>query len=88
MGVFGAAFSGFLDVGVWMVQQVADTNMAVTRMVIQLRHVGPFDGMAATGKTMALGSMRIDRIENGKDDEHWRVGDLAVLAQQVSDIHS
>ena len=67
---FGAAFSGFSDMD----------------MATRLRHTGPFNGVAATGRTVTLGSMRIDRIENGKIAEHWSVGDLAGLMRQLEEI--
>ena len=83
---FGAAFSGFSDMDIRAVQQVADPDKVVTHMATRLRHTGPFNGVAATGRTVTLGSMRIDRIENGKIAEHWSVGDLAGLMRQLEEI--
>jgi predicted ester cyclase len=79
---FGTAFSGFSDMNIHIVQQVADEARVVTRMITRVRHTGAFSGIPATGRTVALASIRIDRIEGGKIAEHWSVGDLAGLMQQ------
>ena len=80
---FGTAFAGFSDIDIQIVQQVADITKVVTHMVTQLKHTGAFNGIPATGKTVTLASIRIDRIEDGKIAEHWSVGDLAGLMQQL-----
>lgn len=80
---FGTAFAGFTEMNIQIVQQVADTTKVVTHMVTGFRHTGPFNSVPATGRTVTLTSMRIDRIEHGKIAEHWSVGDLAGLMQQL-----
>lgn len=81
---FATAFAGFSEMDITTVQQIADRTRVVTHMATRLRHTGPFNGIAATGKTVTLESMRIDRIEKGKIAEHWSVGDLAGLLMQLS----
>ncbi len=80
---FGTAFAGFSDMDIQILQQVADTTKVVTHMVTRLRHTGAFNGIPATGKTVTLVSIRIDRIEGSKIAEHWSVGDLAGLMRQL-----
>ena len=80
---FGAAFAGFSDMDIVVLQQVADATKVATHIVTRLRHTGPFAGVTATGKIVTLASMRIDRIVDGKIAEHWSVGDLAGLMRQL-----
>ena len=80
---FGSAFAGFSEMNIGVVQQVADASKVVTHMETRLKHTGLFNGIAATGRTVMLASMRIDRIKNGKIAEHWSIGDLAGLMLQL-----
>ena len=82
---FGTFFAGFSDMNIHVVQQVADDTKVVTHMRTGLKHTGPFNGVSATGKSVTLESMRIDRIEDGKIAEHWSVGDLAGLMGQLQE---
>ncbi len=67
-----------------MVQQIADATTVIAHMMTDLKHTGPFNGVAATGRAVTLESIRIDRIEDGKLAEHWSVGDLAGLMKAVA----
>jgi predicted ester cyclase len=80
---FAAFFAAFTDMTIVVEQQIAEGDRVVTYMKTSLRHTGPFAGIAATGKTVTLASMRIDRIENDKIAEHWSVGDMAGLLEQL-----
>ena len=80
---FGAAFAVFADLTNEIVQQVAEGDTVVTHLVTRGVHTGDFAGTAATGRTVTLAAMRIDRISGGKIAEHWSVSDFAGLMQQL-----
>ena len=80
---FGAAFAGFSEINIQIVQQISEGAKVATHMSTIVKHTGDFNGIAATGKTATLNSIRIDRIEKGKIAEHWSVADLAGLMQQL-----
>jgi predicted ester cyclase len=82
---FAAAFAAFAEARIAIVQQVADTDRVVTQMITTARHIGPFMGVAPTGRTVTLATIRIDRMEAGKIAEHWSVADMAGLMTQLHD---
>ncbi len=49
-------------------------------------HRGDFFGLAPTGKTIKVAQMQIERIENGKIVEHWRVTDDLTMRRQLGQI--
>jgi len=74
---FAAAFAAFSDANIDIQQQVAEADRVVTQMLTTARHSGIFFGMPATGKTVSLATIRIDRLRDGKIAEHWSVADMA-----------
>ncbi len=80
---FLTALSALTDIQIEIIQQVAEADRVVTQMTTRANHTGTFLGYAPTGKTVALDSIRIDRLEAGKIAEHWSVADMAGLMQQL-----
>ena len=80
---FFADFSAFSHVRIEIVQQVAEGDRVVTHMTTRGEHSGPFYGLPPTGKSVALATIRIDRLHDGKIAEHWSVADVAGLTQQL-----
>ncbi len=80
---FFAAFAAFSDIRIEITQQVAEADKVVTQMTTRAKHTGAFLGQAPTGKTVALDTIRIDRLESGKIAEHWSVADMAGLMRQL-----
>jgi len=81
MAMFRNAFS---DIQVDIFDQVAENDKVVTRKAINATHTGPFMGIPATGKRVALNLVDIIRIKDGKYAEHWAVRDTASLMQQLT----
>lgn len=77
---FATAFS---DMQINLQQQVAEADRVVTQIIATVRHVGTFLGIAPTGRTVSLATIRIDRMQGGKIAEHWSVADMAGLVQQL-----
>jgi predicted ester cyclase len=84
-----AYHAGFLealagvDAHIEILQQIAEGDRVVTHLMTQATHKVSFMGMPATGKTVTLTTIRIDRLEQGKISEHWSVADMAGLMQQL-----
>jgi predicted ester cyclase len=78
------AFAGMSEVGIEIKQQIAEADRVMTHMVTSGRHTGEFMGIAPTGRNVRLATIRIDRIADGKIAEHWSIGDMAGLMQQLS----
>ncbi len=74
---FSRAFAAFSDPTIQIEQQIAENDRVVTQMVTRAHH-------AASGKTVMLATIRIDRLEGGKIAEHWSVADMAGLMQQIA----
>ena len=49
-------------------------------------HTGDFFGLAPTGKSIKVSQMQIERIENNKIVEHWRVTDDISMLRQLGQI--
>ena len=82
-GFFTGFLPAFSNGRIEFLQQVAEDDRVVSQMTFRGENSGPLFGKPATGKTATLASIRIDRFENGKIAEHWSVGDLAGLLQQL-----
>jgi predicted ester cyclase len=81
---FLEAFSGMSEVGIDIKMQIAEGDKVMTHMVTSGRHTGDFMGVSATGRSVSLATIRIDRIVDGKIAEHWSVADMAGLMQQLT----
>jgi steroid delta-isomerase-like uncharacterized protein len=81
---FLEAFSGMSEVAIDIKQQIAEGDRVMTHMVTSGRHTGDFMGVPATGRSVSLATIRIDRIVDGKIAEHWSVVDMAGLMQQLA----
>jgi steroid delta-isomerase-like uncharacterized protein len=64
---------------------VSDEKIAVYT-IMHGTHQGDFFGLAPTGKTIEVAQMQIERIENNKIVEHWRVTDDLSLMKQLGQI--
>ncbi len=80
MAMFLNAFS---DTRLEIHEQVAEGAMVTTRVTFHGTHSGEFFGMPATGKTVSMAGMRMDRVANGQITDHWAVFDTAGLMQQL-----
>jgi len=62
--------------------QIAEGDKVTTRKTIAGTHTGPFMGIPATGKEVAIQVIDIVRVSDGRYIEHWGVNTLpSVLAQ-------
>lgn len=73
---FSQAFAEFQSPTIELVQQIAEGDRVATQIVTKATH-------AASGRSVALSTIRIDRLREGKIAEHWSVADMAGLMRQL-----
>ena len=66
---------------------VAEADRVVIRARVSGRHVGPFAGMAATGREFSVEHTHIVRILDGKVVEHWANRDDCGMLRQLGLLH-
>lgn len=64
---------------------VSDDQVAV-HTTMHGTHKGDFFGLAPTNKVIKVSQMQIERIENNKIVEHWRVTDELTLLRQLGQL--
>lgn len=80
--LFIITFAAFPDFRMEIHQQLAEGDQVMTRKTLHGTHLGPFMGIPATGKKIAVTFVDIFTVINGKITEHW-TGDvtLSILHQ-------
>ncbi|MFK8182708.1 MAG: ester cyclase [Phormidesmis sp.] len=64
-------------------QVIAHRDMVTTCGFFTGTHLGSFQGLPATGKSVRFSIMHIDRVHHSKIVEHWGQGDSLSLVQQL-----
>jgi predicted ester cyclase len=82
---FHEAFAGF---SAQLDDQVAELDKVVTRKTFTGRHVGPFMGLAPTGRDVVIDVIDIVRISDRRIVEHWNVVDQLGLLRQLGAVPS
>ena len=67
---------------------IAEGDEVVSRCTIRGTHVGPYLGIAPTGKQVTITVLGVDRVVDGKVVEHWEHFDPLVLMQMVGFVTS
>jgi steroid delta-isomerase-like uncharacterized protein len=80
---FGIMFAAFPDMHFVIRQQIAEGDKVLTHKTFHGTHLGPFMGIPATGKTVTIDVMDIYTVTGGRITEHWTVGDMLGMLQQL-----
>ncbi len=81
---FRLLIAAFPDFHMVVEDVIASGDKAVARLRVTGTHKGPFMGMPATGKPVAVDLVDITRFGNdGLAHEHWGVADQLALMQQL-----
>lgn len=80
---YEGVFAGFPDVAVTVEDALEAGEKVAVRFVLRGTHLGTFNGIPATGKTVAMPGMTILRFDNGKCVERWSTSDFLKLLQQI-----
>ncbi|MBI5291407.1 MAG: ester cyclase [Chloroflexi bacterium] len=78
--MFSAAFS---DASSTIDDLIAEGDKVAWRWTFRGTHIGPFMGIPATGKTITLTGITIDRIAGNAIVERWNQADFAGMMQQL-----
>lgn len=80
---FGMMFAAFPDMHFTIRQQLAEGDKVMTFKTFHGTHLGPFMGIPATGNEVTFDNIDIMTVRDGKITEHWAVGDMLSLMQQL-----
>ena len=64
----------------------SEGEMVAARVAFRGTHRGEFQGIPPTGKEVAFTSIEVNRVRDGKVEEHWVELDLLGLMQQLGAI--
>lgn len=78
-----ALLTGFPDMRWTIDEQIAEGETVVSRFTMYGTHQGPFMGIPATGKSIAVWGVVIDCVRNGKFAESRIILDTVTLLQQL-----
>ena len=81
--LFAMMFAAFPDMRFVIRQQIAEGDKVLTHKTLHATQLGPFMGIPATGKAVAVDIMDIFTVAGGKITEHWTVGDMLRMMQQL-----
>jgi steroid delta-isomerase-like uncharacterized protein len=81
--VLRGLFAVFPDMHWIIEEQIAEADKVLTRFVWTGKHSREFLGVAATGRSVSVWGMVVDRIENGRIKDTRILMDLFGLAQQL-----
>lgn len=74
--------AGLADVSMTIEDMVAEGDRVAVRLTSRARHVGPFMGLPASGRSYAIEELHLFRIRDGRIAEHWHQADfLGMFAQ-------
>jgi len=76
--------SAFSEIQHEITQIVAEGDLVAVRVTLRMVHTGDFEGIAPTGRRVAVEEMVILQFRDGKVANEWTVADLAGLHQQLT----
>ena len=79
----GGLLSAFPDIRFTIEDQFADGDRAAFRWHATGTHTGPLGPVPATGKTVSVDGLILDRLVDGKVQERWEQWDQSIMLQQL-----
>jgi predicted ester cyclase len=76
--------TGFPNLTVEILDQVAEGDLVTTRKAIRATHTGNFMGVPPTGKKVVINVIDIIRLRDGKYLEHWGMSNIPEVIAQLS----
>ena len=76
--------TGFPDLTVEILEQVAEGDLVTTRKAIHATHVGHFMSVPPTGKKVVIKVIDMIRLKDGKYVEHWGLSNIPEVIAQLS----
>jgi predicted ester cyclase len=84
LGIEKGFITAFPDVHAEVLDQVAEGDLAATRVALTGTQKGEFYGIPAAGAVGTLRATFFDRVADGKIVEHWADSDVGGFLQQLS----
>ena len=78
--------TAFPDLTETVTGMIVEGDQVVTRLVTTGTHRAEFSGVPATGRSIRIESVNIDRVEDGLIRERWLIADGLTLLQQIGAI--
>jgi steroid delta-isomerase-like uncharacterized protein len=75
--------SAFTDARISIDRAIEEGDFVASRWTIPGTHDGPFQGIPATGKSVAIAGVDMSRVVDGKVAEHWAQFDVIGAMQQI-----
>jgi steroid delta-isomerase-like uncharacterized protein len=82
----GSFAEAFPDIRLTVEDIFSEGDMVAARVAFHGTHRGEFQGIPPTGKEVAFSSIEVNRVRDGKVEEHWVELDLLGLMQQLGAI--
>ena len=76
-------FSAFSDMRHEIHFMLAEDDLVTSVVTIHTKHIGEWEGIAPTGRTVSIADIAVLRMRDGKVAEEWAVVDMAGLKQQL-----
>ncbi len=80
---YGMLLQAFPDWRQNLEGQIAEGDLVVSRKTYRGTHRGEFRGVPPRGKQVAILAIDIFRVADGRLAEHWGLGDVSGLMQQL-----
>jgi steroid delta-isomerase-like uncharacterized protein len=82
----GSFAEAFPDIRLTVEDIFSEGDMVAARVAFHGTHRGEFQGIPPTGKEVSFTSIEVNRVRDGKVEEHWVELDLLGLMQQLGAI--
>ncbi len=76
--------TGFPDIKVEILDQIAEGDKVTTRKILNGTHKGEFFGIPATEKKVNIHVIDIIRLKDGKYVDHWGISNLSDVMTQLA----
>jgi predicted ester cyclase len=80
----GILRTGFPDLKVEILEQVAERDLVTTRKKIIATHTGTIMGIPPSHKKVVINVIDIIRLENNKYAEHWGVSNFSDVIAEIT----
>jgi predicted ester cyclase len=79
----GGFVEGFSDLHITVEDVFCEGDLVAARVAFKGTHTGNFQGLPPTNRKVAFSGIEIDRMVDGKVEEHWFQFDGITLLQQL-----
>lgn len=76
-------FESFPDARVSIEDVMAAGDRVLTRVTYRGTHLGAYQGISATGKTICVGGLELFLLVSGRIVQHWHETDHLLILQQI-----